>query len=242
MYYTRVSFEKDIPANSATTLLFRKFVNDASPQEILELWRNTPDISEITTALLMMYYAENIYELDGETFSVKDEKFIEELARLALKTEGVEELAFTILAFAPKVPAWAGDALDWLKDQEFERMHFIASELLVLGLRPMSRVGGGQMAALRTRYAEHDAINTIANLIFEKTELPIFEELMRFDERQAQRYIIRLELVGLLTHTSAEDWIADLQADFGSLPYPIVDQVITRYTAIIIDMKSAVTT
>ena len=231
MIKTRTSIDQSVAQDSAVLFVFRRFVNNASPQDLVDFYSLYKKEYEERLAKNGMFYIENLYTLDGDQFTVRDEQFIETFARLALANEDTWDLPFVIMAFAPTAPSWSGDMLDWLKVQGYEVVSLVARIVLTMGME-QDEVGNSAMVALLERYAEYDAMRVIANRIFEHRHLAVFERLWLFSDEEALAQLNTIGLHSLHKHTTVADWLARTRSDFSGYPYPIVEKVVERYTAL----------
>lgn len=99
----------------------------------------------------------------------RDEEFIEQFARLALDSESLQFLPFLIMAFAPSVPSWSGDMLDWLVAQDKDTTREIVEDALSRGrFHPVRRItedGKGEAEAFTLRYSAYENAKTLAHHI-----------------------------------------------------------------------------
>ena len=212
MKHEYIDIDQEIDADGMTLFIFRNYVNNATPQDIVELCKRRPLRFEFETSRLVLYYLANIFVLDGDTFTVRDEQFIETFARLALANEDTWDLPFMIMAHAPAVPNWSGDMLDWLETQELEIIEFILSTALAPEPRCCAGVGPG-INRLLERYADYEAMQRIANRFFEEATLPMIKSLMSLSDDEVREHLVDRSLIAVIKGETPSDWLMRLKTD-----------------------------
>lgn len=212
MIKTRTSIDQSVAQDSAALFVFRRFVNNASPQDLVDFYSLYKKEDEERLAKNGMFYIENLYTLDGDQFTVRDEQFIETFARLALANEDTWDLPFVIMAHAPAVPNWSGDMLDWLETQELEIIEFILSTALAPEPRCCAGVGPG-INRLLERYADYEAMQRIANRFFEEATLPMIKSLMSLSDDEVREHLVDRSLIAIIKGETPSDWLMRLKTD-----------------------------